>query len=196
MFLFSRKFRPAKIVVIRPGVTEFDVQGRIKGALDIPLTAEGSDQANQLAQQPELADLAVVYTAPSQAARETARRIADALRVKVRVDANLLNLDCGLWQGKQLSEIQRYQPCIYRQLQESPSCVHPPGGEAVTSAQIRARSMANRIRRNHVAGKIGVVVEEPMASILRSMLLNQPLEDVASHSTNYRCGQLEEIGVA
>ena len=36
-----------KILLIRPGVTDFDEQGRIKGTLDIPLNENGTAQVAQ-----------------------------------------------------------------------------------------------------------------------------------------------------
>ena len=37
-----------KILLIRPGVTDFDEQGRIKGTLDIPLSDEGTAQVAKM----------------------------------------------------------------------------------------------------------------------------------------------------
>ncbi len=58
-----------RFVLIRPGDTDFDVQGRIKGNLDIPLNEGGSEQIRQTGQA--LADLGigVVYSSACQAAR-------------------------------------------------------------------------------------------------------------------------------
>ena len=39
------------IVLVRPGCTDFDEQRRIKGSLDIPLSATGSDEVNELVVQ-------------------------------------------------------------------------------------------------------------------------------------------------
>ena len=40
-----------RILIIRPGATDFDEQGRIKGTLDLPLSEGGSDQVVRLVQE-------------------------------------------------------------------------------------------------------------------------------------------------
>ena len=60
------------VVLIRPGSTDFDGQGRIKGTLDIPLNEAGRQQAARAAFELGSANLTVLYTGPCQSARETA----------------------------------------------------------------------------------------------------------------------------
>ena len=40
-----------QIVLIRPGSTDYDVQGRIQGSLDIPLSEQGLAEAAAVAEQ-------------------------------------------------------------------------------------------------------------------------------------------------
>ena len=57
-----------RVILIRPGTTDYDEQGRIKGTLDIPLNEFGNYQIARTAN--ELADLGIemVYSSPCQAA--------------------------------------------------------------------------------------------------------------------------------
>src|SRR5690606_28350015 len=89
-----------RMVLVRPGATDFDEQGRIKGTLDIPLSAQGTDEVAQTVN--ELADvpLEVVYSAPCQCAEQTAAALASSHRTKVKTLEELHNLDHGLWHGK------------------------------------------------------------------------------------------------
>ncbi len=41
-------------VLIRPGSTDYDQQGRIQGTLDIPLDDQGAEQVQQVARSPSL----------------------------------------------------------------------------------------------------------------------------------------------
>ena len=79
------------IVIIRPGSTDYDQQRRIKGNLDIPMNAEGTQQVkdtvNQLAQQ----GLEAIYSSPCQSAEQTAQFIAERLGVKWKTLEQLAN---------------------------------------------------------------------------------------------------------
>jgi probable phosphoglycerate mutase len=158
-----------RVIVLLPGATDLDVQGRIKGSLDIPLSQLGNDQAQQSAR--ELSGLAMdaIYSGPSEAARQTATLIAGR-RTRVRVYEELRNLDRGLWHGKRVSEVRESQPRLYRQWQESPDTVCPPGGETLDEARKRICHTVDRILRKHKQGTIAIVIHEPAASLLRQCL--------------------------
>ena len=50
------------------------------------------------------------------------------------------NLNLGLWQGMQVSEVRYKQPKVYRQWQEQPENVCPPEGEMIEQAEQRIRT--------------------------------------------------------
>jgi broad specificity phosphatase PhoE len=158
------------MVLVRPGATDFDEQGRIKGTLDIPLSEQGNTEAATTAA--ELADVPVevVYAAPGQSSVQTAQAVAAGHRAKVKVLDELQNLDHGLWHGKLIEEVRQCQPKVYRQWQEHPETVCPPGGETLGDALDRLRAAMTRILKKHTDGVVAVVVPEPAASLVRSFL--------------------------
>ena len=166
-----------RVVLIRPGSTDFDGQGRIKGTLDIPLNEAGRQQAARAAFELGSADLAVLYTAPCQSARETADILGTDLKVKVKSLELLRNLDHGLWHGKLIEEVKQRQPKVYRLWQDSPEAVCPPNGETVAEARQRAADVLTKLLKKHRTGAIGIVASEPMASILRNVLEPGELRD-------------------
>ncbi len=182
-----------RVVLVRPGTTDFDEQRRIKGNLDIPLNQFGTDQvartANELAGQ----GIEVVYTSPCQATEETARLLGHALGVKVKSIAQLRNLDHGLWQGKLIDEVRATQRKVYRQWQEQPETVCPPEGEMLDAARQRVHQALDKILRKHKSGVIGVVASEPMASLIRCYLSQGQLGDLWQAET--ACGSWEVIDV-
>src|SRR4051812_41679002 len=115
-----------QIVLVRPGCTDFDQQGRIKGSLDIPLCADGSRQAAETAQQLAGLDIEAVYCSPCSSAQQTAEAIAGPGRLKVKAVEALHNVDHGLWHGKLIDEVKQTQPRLYRQGQENAESICPP----------------------------------------------------------------------
>ena len=121
----------SRIVLIRPCSTDFDEQGRIQGTLDIPLNAQGSVSAWQLAADLRPLEISLIYSSPCQAAWQTASAISEALDVKVKKIDSWQNVDHGLWQGMLVDDLRRKHPKVFRQWQEQPECVCPPEGETL-----------------------------------------------------------------
>jgi len=166
------------IYLIRPGSTDFDQQGRIKGTLDIPLNEEGVQQAIHAAAQLAEAGIEVVYSAPCQSALQTADTLAESLKAKVKRLDGLRNLDHGLWHGKLIEEVRQTQPKVYRICQERPETVCPPGGETLAAAKLRVQKELKRILRKHKQGVISIVASEPLASVVHCCLQKDELGDL------------------
>ena len=88
------------------------------------------------------------------------------------------NLNLGLWQGMQVSEVRHKQPKVYRQWQEQPENVCPPDGEMIEQAEQRIGTAMNKLLRRHKEGVIGLVIPEPLASLVRRHLKNDDLGDL------------------
>ena len=116
-----------QILLVQAGSTDLDKQGRITGALDIPLSEEGVREANDAADDLMRYDIDVIYSASCLAAKQTAERLSQKNNIKVRVEESWTNLDHGLWHGKSIEELKEMQPKLYRQWSESPESVCPPG---------------------------------------------------------------------
>jgi broad specificity phosphatase PhoE len=183
-----------RILLIRPGATVLDEQGRIKGDLDLPLSPNGLQQVASLTRQ--LADLPIdsIYSSPCVSSRQTADSLAEHTGARVRVDADLRNLDHGLWEGKRFDELKQTQPKVYRLWAEHPESVSPPGGESIEHAEDRVDRFLRRLFRRTKSGIVAVVAVEPMASILRSRLLSSPIDDL--WEAEQRVADWESISVS
>jgi broad specificity phosphatase PhoE len=168
----------ARIILIRPGSTELDEQGRIKGCLSIPLSESGRGQVARMVDELSAESLDVVYYSPTESARETAVELATGRSVKCKVVEKLRNLDHGLWHGKLIDEVRRQQPRVYRDCREHPEGVCPPEGEAMPNAFRRVKQALSRILRRHRNGTVAMVVPEPMASVVRCVLEQSDLPDL------------------
>ncbi len=161
-----------EVLLIRPGSTTFDVEGRIKGSLDIPLSDQGIEQAERLADELGQIKLDCLYVANCESALESAKLIKARNTCKQKALDCLRNLDHGLWQGKLVAEVKRLQPKVYRQFQEHPEGVCPPEGETIDQAYQRIRAPIERIRKRHRnGGRIGLIVPQPMNSVVRFSLV-------------------------
>jgi broad specificity phosphatase PhoE len=182
-----------RVVLIRPGTTDFDEQKRIKGTLDIPLNESGNQQIQRTAGELSNLSIEVVFAAPCRAAEETAQLLSQSLRVRTKTIPDLRNLDPGLWQGKRIDEVKSMQRKVYRQWQEQPETVCPPDGEMLAEARQRMQLAIDKLLRKHRSGAVALVVPEPLASLTRSYLDHSDLGDLWEAENT--CGQWEMIDV-
>jgi len=168
-----------KLLLIRPGVTEYDQQGRIQGTLDIPLCEDGRRQVDAMIDQLRDQKITAIYSCPSQAAQQTADALAAAFDVKVKELDALQNLDHGLWQGMLVADVKTKQPKVYRQWQDQPETVCPPQGETVIDVEERLAAAVSKLTKKYkVDGLVAVVLPEPAASVLKHVLRKDELGDL------------------
>jgi broad specificity phosphatase PhoE len=180
-----------QIVLIRPGTTDYDEQGRILGTLDIPLSEQGNRDVERMIEELRPHSISAVYCGPCQSADQTATAIAHALDVKLKKIDNLKNIDHGLWQGMLIEDVKRKQPKVYRQWQDQPEIICPPEGEMLSHAQERVQSALSKILKKHKEGTVALVVPEPLAGVVQGQLLRREIGEF--WKTSAVCGKWEVI---
>ena len=81
---------PTNIILVRHGQTEYNVQERLQGQIDIPLNDNGMQQANALAEYLKDAKIDVVITSPLQRANVTGVAVAKRHNLDVTTDPRLM----------------------------------------------------------------------------------------------------------
>lgn len=155
------------LVVIRSGATDYDLQGRIRGTLDIPLSPAGVAEAQRAADLcAAVGPIDLLFSAPTACAVETSRIVGRAIGLRPRRLPGLENLDQGLWQGMLVEDIRRKQPRLYRQWQDNPWSVSPPEGELLEEACARVESTIETISKRHPVSRIALVIPSPLDQIV------------------------------
>jgi broad specificity phosphatase PhoE len=167
-----------QIILIRPGATDYDQQRRIQGNLDVPLNEEGIAEVQRMIEDLRALNMEVVYGGCCEPAMQTAQAIAGGLGIKFRKVDKMQNLNYGLWQGTPVEEVRLKHPKVYRQWQEQPELVCPPEGEMLSQAAQRVEQAVTRLLKRHKEGVIGLVVPEPLASLVRRFVTHAELGDL------------------
>ena len=183
-----------RILLIHPGCTEYDQQGRVQGTLDIPLCEDGRQEVEALIGELSGRPILAIYSSPSQSALQTAETLAAAHDLKVKTLDKLVNLDHGLWQGMLVEDVKTKQPKVYRQWLEQPETVCPPQGETVLAAKQRVQAaLAKLIKKHKTDELVAIVVPEPLASIVRHVLRHDELGDLWHSSEEAGKWELIEV---
>jgi broad specificity phosphatase PhoE len=183
-----------QILLIRPGATEFDQQGRVQGTLDIPLCEDGRQEVDCLVDELRGQPIAAIYASPCQSADQTAEALAQALELKVKAIDKLQNLDQGLWQGMLVADVKSKQPKVYRQWQEQPEMVCPPQGETLSAAKQRVSgALAKLLKKHKPDAMVALVVPEPLASVVRNVVRNEEWGDLWQRPTDKAPWQLIDV---
>lgn len=160
-----------QVLLIRPGATEYDQQGRVQGTLDVPLCEDGRQEVERMAEELRGQPVAALYASPCQSAAQTAETIGNALNLKAKTIDKLQNLNQGLWQGLLVDEVKTKQPRVYKLWQEQPETVCPPQGETLSVARQRVQAALAKVLKKHKAdGLLAIVAPEPLASVIRNVL--------------------------
>jgi broad specificity phosphatase PhoE len=167
-----------QIVLIRPGATDYDQQRRIQGNLDVPLNDQGVAEVARMVEELRGQNIEVVYYPCCEPAKQTAQWIAQGLDVKLRKLDRMENVNHGLWQGMPIDEVRLKHPKVYRQWHEQPEMICPPEGEMLSQAAERVEQAMTRLLKRHKEGVIGVVVPEPLASLVRRFFDHGELGDL------------------
>lgn len=121
-----------RLILVRHGQTDHNVQRRIQGQIDIPLNAVGRDQAASVARSLSgISDCVAVYASPLSRARDTGAAIADALGVPLVEDERLMERGFGAWEGLTRPDIEAKWPGEYKRW---------VSGEKVGAADVEERA--------------------------------------------------------
>lgn len=151
------------IILVRHGTTTMNVSNRYRGRRDVPLDAQGYQDAVDAARALSDAGLAAVYTGPLRRTIATAQIIADeALVPDLRILHGLNNLDYGAWEGMTSGEAAVHDPVAFELYRTSPSRAACPLGERLTAAQERMTAAIQLIGERHRGETVAAVTHAVM----------------------------------
>src|SRR5512143_3617056 len=92
--------------LLRHGETDWNLERRVMGRLEVPLNATGERQVHSLAPHLRDVDIRAVWTSPLPRARATAEILARLLGgLSVHEEPGLTEVHFGDWEGKTFAEI-------------------------------------------------------------------------------------------
>ena len=174
---------PLRIVLVRHGLSSFNLDQRFQGRDDLSsLLEQGGSQARAAGLALAEVPLTAVYSSPLSRARDTTRLLLDAhgQPLSIQFDDDLLEIDLAPWSGLFRREVRQLYPeqeRIWRQapetleLQRQDGTVYRPLPELMEQAQRFLDQLLERHGQALAGGGQATVLVVAHNAILRALLL-------------------------
>src|SRR5687768_15701835 len=136
------------LLFIRHGENEYTTKHKLAGHLPgVHLNERGQQQAQALAGALKDVPIKAIYSSPLERAVETAAPIAAGRGLEAQIDAGLIEMNVGKWQGRTLKALRLNKH--WKVIQHAPSRAQFPEGETFYEAQARIVAALDSICRKH-----------------------------------------------
>lgn len=157
-----------RILLLRHGETDWNLQGRCQGVTDTDLNDTGRQRAREIAAALSTEKIHAIYSSDLKRALETAEIIGGARRLEVAVDSDFRELDHGAFEGLTFADIRTSYPDFLERWRSEPAELVVPGGERLIDVEKRTWKGIERVVRGHPADATVVVVSHnfPILTVL------------------------------
>ena len=164
------------VCLVRHGETDWNVERRLQGHLDIPLNANGHAQAARLAAALQGQRFDALVASDLTRTRQTAAPLSAALGLPVCLDARWRERHYGALQGLTLEEAPSLAPAPWRAYRDRtpghPLC----GGESLTDWAGRVAAALEGVERHYSGRRVLVVCHGGVLDIVWRIASGEPLD--------------------
>jgi len=146
-----------RFIVVRHGETQWNVERRVQGSGDSPLTAAGLAQAEAIGRRLARERFDALVSSDLGRAVQTAERIAAHCGLAIRTDPRLRERNFGAGEGMTYEEIDRAFPDAFSRDRQSDPDVVIPGGESRRQFHERVRAAFEALAREHDGRRVAVI---------------------------------------
>jgi phosphoserine phosphatase len=161
-----------RFVLVRHGQTEWNLNERFRGRLDIALNETGLRQAEAAARSLANAGITAIYTSPLSRARQTAEAIGAALGLPVNEMDELTDFNFGAWQGLTPKEVEARYHDLHHQWFNDPANLHIPGGETLKDVRLRVLEGLGRLISAHADQTVALVTHKVICKVMLLAILD------------------------
>ena len=165
-----------KVIAVRHGETQWNLEGRFQGQLDSPLTKNGLSQAKAVAKTLSTHNVSLIYSSDLGRALQTAEQISEATDIDILTDNRLRERHFGIFQGMTESDMRASMPDeINNPKHRDPDYIIPEG-ESMRQASQRGVSCISEIVQNHPGETIVVVTHGGILESFFRYVIGIPFE--------------------
>lgn len=156
-----------RICFVRHGETDWNIERRMQGHIDLPLNANGEAQARALGPAFSAFRADALYSSDLTRARQTAQPIADVLGLSLQTTPLLREQHFGRCEGKVFAEIAAAHPEDAQALiSRDPDYVTPGGGESRRQHEARILDYVADLLARHEGQSLIVVTHGGVLDVI------------------------------
>ncbi|MDY6785061.1 MAG: histidine phosphatase family protein [Cyanobacteriota bacterium] len=156
---------------LRHGDTESSRTGTYCGTLDLGLTSEGMQMAEDFAAAYQSVPWQAVYASPMTRVKMTAKPLCDRIALSMQVREGLKEIAYGKWEGKSPQEVYDEDRDAYLRWLNDPGWNAPTGGEKGIEIARRSALVLEEIEQMYPTGNVLVVSHKATIRIMLCELL-------------------------
>lgn len=164
-----------RFIVVRHGQTRWNVEKRVQGQEDSPLTEEGLAQAEAIAKRLAREHFDVLVSSDLGRAVQTAQPIARLCGLPIVKDARLRERSFGEGEGMHYDEIDRRWPDAFSRVRESDPDAVIPGGETRRQFHDHVHHAFEALVREYEGKRVAVVAHGGVLAALYRMVHSIPV---------------------
>ncbi len=146
-----------KILVVRHGFSQSNLDGTFTGHLDAPLTDLGLKQGKLVSEYIyKNYKIDAIYSSDLTRAVSTIKPLADKLNMPIKTSKNLREIYGGVWEGKTIAKIKELYGDDYSKWHSYAEDMRATGGESMAEVMQRAKNALYEIAKEN-DGKTVVV---------------------------------------
>lgn len=172
-----------RVLFIRHGQTDFNLERRLQGALPVPLNDCGRVQSQALARYLKSISIDAIYTSPRSRALETAQIIGAILGRDFCQDERLAEIAFGDFEGHTFAEVESLYPKAYQKWESGYRPYRVPGGESRLDVQRRMQAAWDDIT-GEANGETAAIIGHSSAMMILFASMFAQLPDKAMKNTS------------
>lgn len=165
-----------KVYLTRHGQTIWNLENRIQGWKDAPLSELGIKQAHWLKDRLKGTEIDIIYSSPLKRAYDTSLIVKGTRKIDVVVDEALKEMNMGSWEGHLFEDIKKKYPREYIEYWKNPHLYKPNRGESYDDLWHRVLPAFQKIAALNENKSILVVTHTVTLKIILAYYENRQLE--------------------
>ena len=164
-----------RIYAARHGQVQWNLENKVCGRTDQPLTELGLQQARLLAERTKDLKIDVILSSPLLRARQTAEPTAALHGLEILVDDRLIEQDYGIYEG-----VSRFDEGFLANKRHF--AFRYPGGESMMDVAARVYSLLEEIRETYAGQNVLLLCHGGICRVIRTYFEDMTNEEYFHYS--------------
>lgn len=168
-----------KLFLIRHGLTDWNLKGKIQGSFDSELNEAGITQAEELSRKilKDNDKFSKIYSSPQKRAVKTAQILSEATGIEYVLIKGLEEINLGEWEGLSWDEVKEKFPKEFEAWLKNRRYARAPGGESYQDLLERVLPAIRKIIDEN-DGNVAIVTHSAVIMCLLCYITNTSFNDM------------------